>query len=151
MTRSKFLKFGLFNAGSLGTRHDEFLIAMDLHAVDIMAINETWLRSGEDGRAPLVPGYRLRYIPRPISVRGGRGGGVGFYIRNGVKVQTRSHPTNNEVEQYWLSLNIAGKKLLIDTAYRPPWLLTETFLDSLTESISALAPYDHMYYIIGGF
>ncbi|KAH9633487.1 hypothetical protein HF086_013164 [Spodoptera exigua] len=47
MAPSKYIKFGLLNAGSLGTKQDEFLIAMGNHSVDIMAINETWLRSGD--------------------------------------------------------------------------------------------------------
>ncbi|CAB3261132.1 unnamed protein product [Arctia plantaginis] len=115
-----------------------------------MAINETWLRPGEEGRAPSVPGYRLRHTPRPNSVRGGRGGGVGFYIKNGVKVQTRSHPLLSEVEQYWLSINIAGKKVLVGTAYRPPWMFTDKFLDGLTDSIGALAPFDHII-LLGDF
>ncbi|XP_063632474.1 probable cytochrome P450 313a1 [Cydia splendana] len=53
-----------------------------------MAINETWLREGEEGRAPVVPNYSLRHVPRPRSVRE-RGGGVGFYIRkaNGVTLR----------------------------------------------------------------
>ncbi|KAL4705274.1 hypothetical protein ACJJTC_009382 [Scirpophaga incertulas] len=49
MDKNKHLVVGLHNAGSLGTRHDEFLLAMDELAMDIMAINETWLRYGEEG------------------------------------------------------------------------------------------------------
>ncbi|CAG4954216.1 unnamed protein product [Colias eurytheme] len=61
------------------------------HAVDIMAINETWLRAGEEGRAPAVPGYRLRHRPRPPDVRS-RGGGVGFYVRDGLTIHVLKHP-----------------------------------------------------------
>ncbi|CAG4986625.1 unnamed protein product [Colias eurytheme] len=35
------LKLGFLNPGSLGNKHDEFIIAMENHCVDIMAINET--------------------------------------------------------------------------------------------------------------
>ncbi|XP_045447496.1 uncharacterized protein LOC123655785 [Melitaea cinxia] len=88
MTRSKTnLKVGFLNVGSLGTDHENFIDALQRHSFDVMALNETWLRPGEDGRAPVVPGYRLRHKPRPPSVRGGRGGGVGFYLRRGLSAQ----------------------------------------------------------------
>lgn len=91
--------------GSLGTRHDEFLVAMDRNDVDIMAINETWLREGEDSRASSVPGYRLCHIPCPAAVRS-RGGGVGFYIRQGIAVRILPHTPSPLVEQMWLCVNI---------------------------------------------
>ncbi|XP_047038995.1 uncharacterized protein LOC124643913 [Helicoverpa zea] len=150
MTPAKYIKFGLLNAGSLGTNQDQFLIAMGNYSVDIMAINETWLRKGEDGRAPSVPGYRLKHIPRPTTVRGGRGGGVAFYLKNGITARIRPHPEHSNVEQLWLNLNVNKKKLLIGTAYRPPWLELHTFLDALTDSISGLAPYDHLI-LLGDF
>lgn len=150
MTKSKLLKFGLFNAGSLATNQDEFLIAMSQHSVDIMAINETWLRSGEEGRAPKVPGYRLKHVPRPVTIRGGRGGGVAFYIKTGVRARVRPHSEQSDVEQMWLNLTVNGRKLLIGTAYRPPWFDFSKFLDGITDSISALAPYDHLV-LLGDF
>ncbi|RVE41579.1 hypothetical protein evm_013772 [Chilo suppressalis] len=56
---TKFLKLALYNAGSLCTGHDDFLIAMSRFEADIVAINETWLPAGQEARAPIVPGYRL--------------------------------------------------------------------------------------------
>uniref|UniRef100_A0A2A4IWQ4 Reverse transcriptase domain-containing protein n=1 Tax=Heliothis virescens TaxID=7102 RepID=A0A2A4IWQ4_HELVI len=144
MAPGKYIKFGLFNAGSLATNQDEFLIAMGNHSVDIMAINETWLRSGEEDRAPSISGYKFRHIPRPVSTRGGRGGGVAFYIRNGINARVKAHPEHPSVEQLWLGLTINKTKLLIGTAYRPPWQDLELFLDAITASISALAPYDNV-------
>lgn len=55
--KNKQLKLGFLNPGSLGTRHEEFLVALESRSVDIMAINETWLRHGEELRAP----FRLRH------------------------------------------------------------------------------------------
>lgn len=91
MGKSTKLNICLFNAGSLGTKHDELAVAIHRLSPDILAINETWLRVGEEGRAPSLSGYRLRHIPRPPSVRG-RGGGVGFYIRSGLTARTLPHP-----------------------------------------------------------
>lgn len=150
----KYLKYrklsvGLLNPGSLGNKHEEFLVAMDRHDVDIMAINETWLREGEDARAPAPPGYRLRHAPRPPGARS-RGGGVGFYIKRGINARLIDHPHAQSVEQMWLSLNISGYRLAIGTAYRPQWLDVDVFIDALTESISSLGKYDKVL-LLGDF
>lgn len=150
MTKNMLLKVGLLNMGSLGTKHDEFLLAMHKHSVDIMAINETWLRPGEDNRAPIVPGYRFKHNPRPQSIRSGRGGGVGFYIKNNISAKIRIHPEHLDVEQIWLSFKLNGKHILIGTAYRPPWLDLDTFFDGLSQSAVALSPYDNII-ILGDF
>lgn len=150
MGNNKILKIGLHNAGSLGTDHDNFIVAMERFSVDIMAINETWLRPGEDARAPCVPNYRLRHIPRPSSIRGGRGGGIGFYIKRGVNVRSCAHPINPSVEQMWLKLNIKSSKLIIGTAYRPPWLDVNIFLDALMDSVTSFSRYDNII-VMGDF
>ncbi|CAH2101700.1 unnamed protein product [Euphydryas editha] len=117
---------------------------MDRYNFDIMALNETWLRQGEDGRAPRVPGYRLHHIPRPEYIRA-RGGGVGFYIKKGICTQTHSHPITPNVEQMWISIKGNGKLIYIGTAYRPPWLPVKVFLDALTDTIGSLSYYDYIY------
>lgn len=150
MIRAKYFKLGLFNPGSLGTKQDEFLIAMSHHSVDIMAINETWLKPEEEGRAPRVPGYKLKHIPRPEHIKKGKGGGVGFYVKTGVRARIIPHPEQPDVEQMWLNVNINGKKMLVGTGYRPPWFNLSRFLEGIPDSISALAPYDHIV-LLGDF
>ena len=149
MIKPRKLRIGLLNAGSLGTGHDEFLFAMDRHNVDIMAINETWLIDGEDGRAPVVSGYFLRHKPRPSGLRE-RGGGVGFYVRRGFSIQTLSHPEILAVEQMWLSFKASGKIIIVGTAYKPPWLNTRIFVDALMETFSTFSYYDHII-LLGDF
>lgn len=151
--QSKYLRVGLLNAGSLGTNHDDFIAGMIKHNVEIMAVNETWLQAGEEGRAPHVPGYCLRHVPRPPTVRAGRGGGVGFYIKRGVKFRTFSHPVDpkhQSVEQMWLTLKVNGKKVAIGTAYRPPWLDVELFLDALTDTVNSVSCCDNII-VLGDF
>lgn len=148
--KRKNLKIGFLNPGSLGTRHEEFLVALENRSVDIMALNETWLRRGEESRAPLPAGYRLRHIPRPPSVRA-RGGGVGFYVRNGIYARQIKPPqVSSVVEQMWLSITVNGTRFAIGTAYRPPWLSVDTFLDALTETVSSFSIYDHII-LVGDF
>ncbi|CAH2088868.1 unnamed protein product [Euphydryas editha] len=149
MNKINNLTLGLFNPGSLGTHHDEFIVLMERHMVDIIAINETWLRPGEHGRAPRLPGYRLRHIPRPPEIRS-RGGGVGFYIKRGMSVRTLVHPNTALVEQMWLSVKINKKTIIVGTAYRPPWGNITTFFDALSDTISSLPYYDNLY-LLGDF
>ena len=125
------------------------MVSLENHPVDIMAINETWLREGEEARAPAPPGYRLRHTPRPAGVRS-RGGGVGFYIRRGVYARTLDPPQTQSVEQMWLGVNLSGYKVAIGTAYRPPWLDVDTFIDALTESVGLFSTFDHIV-LMGDF
>ena len=55
--------------------------------VDVLAITETWLRSGDDVIiGELIPaGYCLSECPR----LGGAGGGVGLLYKKGIKMKTR--------------------------------------------------------------
>lgn len=117
---------------------------------DIMAINESWLRVGQEDSAPNLAGYRLYLTPRPDYIKEGRGGGVGFYVRKGMRVHVISHPVVPTVEQMWLRLSVCGKTIVIGTAYRPPWLNVGTFLDALTDSISSFLGCDNLI-LLGDF
>ncbi|KAJ8721117.1 hypothetical protein PYW08_006582 [Mythimna loreyi] len=153
MISTKYLKVGFWNAGSLGTKHDEFITALLGLDVDIMMINETWLRTGEEGRAPSVPGYRLRHIPRSTSVKRGRGGGVGIYFKQGLNVRSHYHPASSShttVEQLWVTISIRGIKLAIGTAYRPPWQDVELFLDAVSSSVNSLTQCEYTI-LLGDF
>lgn len=143
---TKNLKVGIFNAGSLGTKHEELIAAVQDMAPDILAINETWLGSGQDDKAPKLPGYRLQHTPRPD----GRGGGVGFYIRRGLNVRKCNYPITASVEQMWLSLSVNNKKVVVGTAYKPPRQDVNFFLDAMTCSINSLAKHDHLI-LLGDF
>ncbi|KOB76082.1 Poly U binding factor 68kD, partial [Operophtera brumata] len=144
------LKVGFFNAGSLNTGHDEFIVAMDHTSPDLLAINESWLRPGQGDCAPKLPGYRLYLSPRPDHIRQGRGGGVAFYVRKGLRVQLIPYPVASTVEQMWLKLNVCGKKIIVGTAYRPQWLQVDTFLDANTDSVSSFLNCDNVI-LLGDF
>ncbi|GFG33530.1 hypothetical protein Cfor_11378, partial [Coptotermes formosanus] len=129
--RSFNLTLGLLNVRSLNTGRDELICSMDKHKPDILALNETWLKQEEDRFAPVIPGYSLKHIPRQ---NGARGGGVGFYIRRGVRVRHRQHP-NSVLEQMWLELSVPGTgRIAIGTAYRPESISVSTAIESLSES-----------------
>lgn len=122
---------------------------MCLFDADIVAINETWLRKGEEQRAPNVPGYRLRNAPRPVCMRSGRGGGVAFYVKQGVRARLVAHPAAH-IEQMWLSFTINARSFIIGTAYRPNWISVDVFLDALTESLTHFSNHDYVI-LLGDF
>lgn len=39
---NKYLKVGLYNSGSLRRNHDDLIVAVMQHSIDILAVNETW-------------------------------------------------------------------------------------------------------------
>lgn len=147
--KSKFIKLGLYNAGSLKTNQDDFLAAMVRFNADIVAINETWLRPGEEACAPAAPSYRLYNAPRPTHMRAGRGGGVGFYVKHNVRVQLTKHPAAN-IEQMWLITRVNGYSLAIGTAYRPQWVNVDSFVDAITESVMYFSNHDFIV-LLGDF
>ena len=96
-----------------------------------------------------MPGYRLRCTPRPTHVRGGRGGGVAFYIRRSVHVRYETC-ADTSIEQMWLSTRLNGKRVIIGTAYRPQWMNVEAFIDALTLSVTSFSAFDHIV-LLGDF
>ena len=142
-------KASLYNATSLNTCGDDFIIAVQRFAPDILAINESWLREGCEALAPVVPSYKFKMHPRSRDIRGGRGGGLAYYLRDGLKTRMLQHPVSS-VEQWWLRCTVNGLRLAIGTAYRPPWQSVDLFLDALTESITSFYNFDKII-LLGDF
>ncbi|CAH2216304.1 jg21816, partial [Pararge aegeria aegeria] len=115
----------------------ELLQSIRLYSPDILALNETWLRSGEDSNAYNIPGYWFKHMPR-ASCR--RGGGVGFYIRKGLKFRVIQQP-QTELEQMWLEVTLKGMHLAVGTAYRPEHQFVNKSIEELSETLSALSAY----------
>lgn len=137
--KKKCLKLGLLNARSLNTGKDEFIVTMLKYKPDIIAINETWLREGEESLAPEVPGYKFVHRAR----KGRRGGGVGFYVGREMSVRTRQHPAA-ALEQLWLEVQLPGAALALGTAYRPDSVPVRDALDALSESICCMSHCDYV-------
>lgn len=110
------LVLGLLNARSLNTGQDELLASIKLYKLDILAVNETWIKPDEEKFAPILLGYSFKHKPRTTSARGG---GVGFYVKRELRVRVRHHP-DSLLEQLWLELSLPGRGCLaVGTAYRP--------------------------------
>lgn len=69
--KNKYLRIGLLNARSLNTGQDELLVTIRNHTPDLVAINETWLKDGEDELAPIIPNYKFVHRARQQKMGGG--------------------------------------------------------------------------------
>lgn len=135
------LRLGLLNIRSLNTGQDELSASIFMHKPDILALNETWLKEGQEIIAPVIHDYK--YIQRGRKGRR-RGGGVGFYIKKGIQVKVKTHP-NSELEQLWLELKLPGaKRMALGTAYRPEEVKVPNALDALSDSVSFFSDYDYI-------
>ena len=147
---AKLFKCSLYNAQSLNTCGEDMILAVQAFMPDIVAINESWLREGRERLAPIVPGYKFKMLPRPLSICRGHGGGVAFYIREGFSARTIRHVHHSDVEQWWLRTNVNGLKVVMGTAYRSQRVSVDIFLDALTETITSFANFDKIV-LLGDF
>ncbi|CAH2100185.1 unnamed protein product [Euphydryas editha] len=141
----KNLRFGLLNARSLNTGKDELLVSVLKYAPDILAINETWIKTGEEVLAPAIPNYRFLHRARQDK----RGGGVGFYIRQDSKTSSIQHPPSS-LEQMWLQVKLPGVNIALGTAYRPESVGVLEAMDALDASLNISAHCDFTC-ILGDF
>lgn len=132
------LKLGLLNVRSLNTGRDELEATLETYKPDLLALNETWLQ--DETVAPVLPGYVLKHKPRKTNRRGG---GVGFYIRKGLRARVRAHP-DSQLEQLWLELTLPGARMSVGTAYRPESVKLTTALDALSESFNVCASCEYV-------
>ncbi|XP_013174571.1 PREDICTED: RNA-directed DNA polymerase from mobile element jockey-like, partial [Papilio xuthus] len=122
---------------SINTGQDELTATLLNYSPDIVALNETWLKPGEEAAAPAIPSYKFLHKAR----QGKKGGGVGFYVRQGITSKVQKHPTS-KLEQFWLEVQLQGSSLAVGTAYRPESVGVQDALDALSESINSLARCD---------
>lgn len=134
-TDRKCLRIGLLNARSLNTGTDELFVTFSKQKPDILAINETWIKEGEENLAPIIPNYKFTHRARKNKRRGG---GVGFYVRQGINTRARQHPTST-LEQMWLEVQLPAATLALGTAYRPESVCVPDAFDALSDSIKTVA------------
>jgi exonuclease III len=110
------------NIQSLNSKHEELsfqiceLLSKNI-SIDVIALQETWNVQYPDQL--LIPGFQHPVI---INRYGMRGGGVGFYVKNGLDFKILEHlsPFENKIfESLTIQLSYPGKhSVLLTTAYR---------------------------------
>ena len=89
--------------------------------LDIIGITETWLDITGKHCLPEVriDGYTFFHRDRV----GRRGGGVALYVRNTLNSYVNTTiKTDRNRKSLWIDIIIGGKKLVVGTIYRPPYL-----------------------------
>ncbi|KAI8434316.1 hypothetical protein MSG28_012397 [Choristoneura fumiferana] len=138
--KTNHLNLALINVRSLSTGHDELSAAIDRYKPDLIALNETWLRKEEEKFVPAIAGYTLKSNPR---LNGKKGGGVGFYIRKGVRARIKDHPPS-QLEQMWLEL----QRSLVQLVNEPTRITDEsaTTLDLIITDCPSFVKSIHLHH-----
>ena len=121
--------------------------------VDVLAITETWLRSGDDVIiGELIPsGYCLSECPRV----GGAGGGVGLLYKKGIKMKTRLCDKFTSFE--WLDATFVNLKTVrVIVVYRPPpssanGITVGMFMDEFSALLEEVSVSTNELLIVGDF
>ena len=77
--RRKELRIGTWNVTGLANREVELQDAMVAYKLDVLGVSETWLKKGE---VVNIPGYK--WVGEAGDNKSGRGGGVGFLVKDEV-------------------------------------------------------------------
>lgn len=103
------------------------------HNLDILCISETWLDAKVSNNLVNIKGYFFHRIDRL-----GRGGGVGVYLRDSIKFESKV--SSRDIEQLWLKLILKSQTLAIGVVYRPPNYDIGNFFDKLETTITDIIP-----------
>ncbi|KAJ8981734.1 hypothetical protein NQ317_008995 [Molorchus minor] len=107
---------------------------------DIVGISETWLKPTMPDHGVSIPGHKI-----VRQDRGGRGGGVAFFLKNSIKFTViEVNDDGSALEQLWIS-----KKLCFGTLYRPPNLNFNKCIENLENTLISLLP-EYDYVVFGG-
>ncbi|XP_033096710.1 GATA zinc finger domain-containing protein 15-like, partial [Anneissia japonica] len=113
----KGFKIGHLNIQSLRNKVDLLKAFLYDCKFDIFSISETWLNGNIEDNEILIDGFKICRLDRQLKP----GGGVLFYIRDGLNFKEISEFKINGIEAHWIKVNLPHTKpLLIGTVYRPP-------------------------------
>ena len=86
---------------------------------DVIAVTETWLQPDDTDSFiadVTLPGYKCTHVPRSE----GRGGGVGFFIRDDIDFKVLPQPCVNTFESIFVQLSMGNTQdIIFHTLYRP--------------------------------
>lgn len=125
------MNFAHLNVRSLMNQFDVFRELLIEQDVDIFAVSETWLDPCISTQTVSIPLYKFIRADRE-----GRGGGVGFYIRQNIMCSMIHFEVNEHIEHLWISAKVGGRCSLFGVLYRPPRGNVLSALDQLDNFLS---------------
>ena len=136
--------FAHLNCRSLVPSLADVRVILNQRDLDILALTETWLSDVVCDDVVRIAGYR--FVRRD---RGGRGGGVGMYVRD--SLECKIVYLDDTIESLWVSLQLKGLTYYIGVVYNPNVRTANVFLDSLETQFSELLPACDELFCLGDF
>ena len=129
--------FGTVNARSLRKNLDNIKTVVSHDSIDILSITETWLTEFDtyESRKICPDGYQFLRRDREH----GKGGGVGFLLRNSFNASTIQTSSFNSFEHLAVRIATDIDVLRMVVVYRPPAKSLPTFMDEFTVLLEELA------------
>ncbi|CAH1984398.1 unnamed protein product [Acanthoscelides obtectus] len=141
---SRRLKFMSFNVRSIQSGFltlKEYVVDC---AVDVLGLSETWLTPDIDSSSVFINDFNVVRADR-----NSRGGGVAFYVRNGIAFKILHSNITAVLEELWISVKVNQRKYCLAIVYRPPSANVLDCFHQLTESLTNLS-LDNDYAIVMG-
>ena len=144
--------FGYTNIRSLKANSCAFNNFISSGNYNIVGLTETWIRPNDTSaliQDSTPPGYVFHHIPR----KAGRGGGVGFFIKESINssVINSSDLLFSTFEHITVSLDFIGKKVNFVSLYKPPKTSCIHFLDEFLTLVENLSAFPSPFVICGDF
>jgi hypothetical protein len=125
----KSLQTAFFNARSLRTTRNELEVFADSHDLDVILVNETFLRA--DDPDPKIRGFTLYRTDRT----NGAGGGTAIFIRRTLPHYPNALPALQNLEATAVTIETAnGPLTLISCYHRPQDLLRENDITNILDT-----------------
>ena len=123
---------GQFNIRSITPKSNQLIHLLSDSNMDFLCLTETWLKQSTPSSVFTVPGYQCFRRDRPD----GRGGGVLFYVREGIKCEREVYKAGSTLEYVGIKI-ILSKQMSFNIigVYRPP-SADDTFYDQLAEVLN---------------
>lgn len=134
------------NPGSLKPNFSEIRLLLEGVDLHLLAVSETWFTDSHNSNLFTIPGYELLRHDRKSK----RGGGVAFYIKNGLKFKLLATSHRNSLSEFmFIEIdNCQGTKFACGVVYNPP---ANTRLDPLARTLTNFSNYYSDLIILGDF
>jgi exonuclease III len=148
------------NCNHLLPHINEMRIMYQNSSVDVIGVNETFLVEAIHSDAVEIQGYVFLRNDRTVLGRPNtQGGGVGIYLKSGLKYRILAKSKEIGLEFIFVEIIVNSKKLLIASIYRPPSssivyqnLASGDYgLQSLEDILSELLPLYNEIFLFGDF
>lgn len=143
------MKIGHLNVRSLPAHFAAVRNLILSGSYDVFAISETWVYPDTNLELLEIENYSHSFVGRGAGV-GGRGGGVGVYVKSSFRMNLIFGEVQPFIEQLWVEVCGGGAALTVAVIYRPDVSIAG-FLDGFEEILSDLIPRSALVVCLGDF